>query len=68
MFGTLERMPKGSDQVRIPSSLVADLRIIAPALGETVPSYVARVLREAAKRDYPKALKKISERADKVGE
>ena len=68
MLGTLDTMAKGSEQVRIPSSVIADIRIIAAAFGETIPSYVARILREASKRDYPKAVKKISERTERAGE
>lgn len=65
MEATLERMAK-SESLRVPSEITRDIKVIAPALGETVPTYVARVLKEAVKRDHPKAMKKIAERNAKI--
>ena len=64
VVGTLDCMPKSSEQVRIPKSLTDSARIIAAAFGETLPAYITRLVREGVKRDYPKATKKIVEKGE----
>lgn len=58
---TLERMSR-TEQVRIPKDLAADARIVAAALNESLPEYVARKLREAVKKDMPRASQIVQQR------
>ena len=62
MSATIERMAK-ANQVRIHTDAVSDLAIIAAAFDMSVPKYVEQICREAIKRDYPKAVKIVEERA-----
>lgn len=48
---------KQTEQVRLPVDLMEVVRRTAPALGETPGDYIARVVREALKRDIPRAAK-----------
>lgn len=57
---------KENEQVRVPTSLTGKARIVSQALhGESMPDYVARVLKEALDRDFPLAAKRISDLAAK---
>ncbi len=57
-------MSKQTEQVRIPTELTRDARIIAAEIyGESLPEVVARALSELIARDFPTASKKIAERA-----
>lgn len=60
--------PKGpTEQVRLPSDLLEAVRATAPALGEQANDYIARVTREALKRDIPRAAKALARRAQQSG-
>lgn len=58
-------MRKKTEGVRLPVDLLEDVRATAPALGETAPGYIARVVREALDRDMAEAAKRLAERAKK---
>lgn len=63
MAVTIERMAK-TEQIRVPTDVTRDARICATELyGESLPEYVARVLREAVARDLRAAADRINERA-----
>jgi peptidase E len=58
---------KQTEQVRLPADLMANVRATAPVLGESATAYVARVVREALKRDMPKAAKELTRRSQQTG-
>lgn len=53
---------------KIPSDLMWDIRIVASVLGESVPEYIARVVREALKKDMPRAAKLFAKQAENAGQ
>jgi hypothetical protein len=62
MVANIVCMPK-SEQVRIPTDVTKDARLVAAELyDESLPEYVARVLRAAVQQDMPAAVQKINER------
>ncbi len=70
MDGTLRRMAKSkgpTEQVRLPADLLEVVRATSPALGEQPGDYIARVVREALKKDIPRAAKALSRRAQQSG-
>ncbi len=68
MTATLSVMAKKTtEQVRLPVDLMNDVRATAPVLGETATNYVARVVREALKRDMTRAAKELTKRAQQPG-
>lgn len=66
MSVTLPSMAK-TIQVRLPADLVDDAGLVAKAFGESTPGYIARVVRESTRRDFPKAAKLIAKRAEQAG-
>ncbi len=67
MSSTLVGMAKKTEQPRLPVDLMQDVRAVAPALGETPNEYIARVVREALKKDIPRAAKALAKRAEHGG-
>lgn len=65
MATTVSSMSK-TEQVRIPADLARNARIVCAALDETLPEYVARVLREAIARDLPRAAKTVNAVAEQM--
>ena len=57
--------PVKTEQVRIPLDLMRDVRATAPVLGESASDYVARVLRDAVRRDMPRAARELTKRAQR---
>jgi hypothetical protein len=53
-------------QVRLPAELVEDAALCARAFGESTPAYVARLVRDAVRRDLPRAAKLINKRAEQA--
>jgi hypothetical protein len=51
-----------TEQVRLPVELMKDVRFAAAALEEQPNAYVARVVREALRRDLPKAQRTLAKR------
>lgn len=69
MSSTLLRMAKKktpTEQVRLPVDLMRDVRSTSPVLGEAPNDYVARVVREALKRDMARAAKILTRRAQQA--
>ncbi len=56
-----------TEQVRIPADLAKDARVVSAELGESLPEYVSRVLRQAVQKDLPKVSKLIAKRAEQAG-
>jgi hypothetical protein len=56
-----------TEQVRLPADLMENVRMTCSAFGEAANEYVARVVREALRRDMPKAAKIIAKRAAEQG-
>lgn len=65
MSGTLTVMKK-TEQVRLPVELLKDVRSTSSVLGESPNDYIARVVREALRRDMPRAAKMLTKRADQA--
>jgi hypothetical protein len=54
---------KKTEQVRIPTDLMHEVRWIAPLLGESATDYVARLVAEGVKKDAPRAANAAAKRA-----
>ena len=54
-------------QVRLPADLWKDASLCAGAFDEAITEYVTRVVREATRRDLPKAARMITKRAEQAG-
>lgn len=58
---------KKTEQVRLPVELMKDVRSTANVLGESPNDYIARVVREALRRDMSRAAKLLTKRAEQAG-
>jgi hypothetical protein len=67
MSVTIAGMAKKTEQIRIPVDLANDARIVASALGTSLPQYVTDLVQQAVRRDLPKAAKIVSKRASQFG-
>lgn len=54
-------------QVRIPEDLADEAVVCGRMTGERLTAYVTRVIREAVKRDLPRAAKHFAKRAEQTG-
>jgi len=66
MQGTLSGMPKTpikTEQVRLPVSLMDDVRQACGAFDEAPNAYVARAVRELLDREMEEAARRIAQRA-----
>lgn len=66
MNATLSGMKK-TEQVRLPVELLKDVRSTSSVLGESSNDYIARVVREALRKDMPRAAKLLTKRAEQAG-
>lgn len=67
-FVTTLAVMKKTEQVRLPVDLMKDVRSTSSVLGESANDYVARVVREALRKDMPRAAKILTKRAEQAGQ
>lgn len=65
MADTLLSMGK-TVQVRLPADLYRDASLCAGAFDEAIIEYINRVVREATRRDLPRAAKIVTKRAEQA--
>lgn len=57
---------KKTEQVRLPVELMRDVRSTSSVFDEAPNEYIERIVREALKRDMPKAAKLLTKRAEQA--